>query len=418
MRWVFRAVFLILILIPVSVVGAAYMAIEDEPLIQRDVTLTPEEVQRAKKLLQEHDPRKLQNGEVKTMTVNQKDLSLASNYLVHLFGRGGSVVTVTDGYLLSKATFKLPKNPVGEFINIDLGMAQAHDLPHLSHLRIGQLAIPNWLAEKGLQLALNQAYAQSGTPTASDVIHNVAINRDQVQVTYQWNTKITDVVRSAMVSPEDQKRLKAYHQRLTQVTTNIGERTKVSLAALMKPLFALAQERSKTGDAIKENRAVILVLADYINGRGLRRLAPDSEHWPQPVRHKVTLAGRKDFSQHFIISAALSMEGGNLVSNAIGLMKEVDDSRGGSGFSFTDLGADKAGTRFGQQLTASTSASYLQRRLANVKYEQDFMPETSDLPEGLSEQEFAQRFGKVDSPRYTQVVAKIDRRVDGLALYQ
>ena len=374
MRWVFRAVFLILILIPVSIVGAAYMAIEKQPLIQRDVKLTPEEVQRAKKLFQEHDPRKLQDGQIKTMTVSQKDLSLASNYLVHLFGHGGSMVTVTDGYLLSKATVRLPKNPVGEYINVDLGVAETQDLPHLSHLRIGQLVIPKWFAEKGIQFALNQAYEQTDAPTAGKVIHNVAIDRDQVQVTYQWNTKITDVVRNAMVSSDDQERLKAYHQRLTQVTAAIGDRSKISLITLMKPLFALAQERSKTGNAIQENRAIILVLADYINGRGLRRIAPDSENWPQPIRHKVTLADRKDFSQHFIISAALAMEGGNLISNAIGLMKEVDDSRGGSGFSFTDLGADKAGTRFGQQLTDSTSASQIQQRLAQSIREQDFMP--------------------------------------------
>lgn len=418
MKWFFKLFAFILILLPVSVLAAVYFAIEDHPLVQRNVRLMPDEVQRAKTLFQEHDPRRLKDGEVKTMTVSQKDLSLASNYLIHLLGQGGSVVTVTDGYLVSKATVKIPKNPVGEYINVDLGMAQTRNLPHLSHLRIGQLVIPKWLAEKGLQVALNQAYDQTGAPPASDVIHNVAINRDQVQVTYQWNAKITDVVRSALVSPDDQERLKAYHQRLAQVTTKIGERSKVSLVTLIQPLFVLAQERSKNGDAVKENRAVILILTDYVNGRGLRRLAPDSEHWPQPIRHKVTLAGRKDFSQHFTISAALSMEGGNLVSDAIGLMKEVDDSRGGSGFSFTDLGADKAGTRFGQQVTTSASANHLQQRLASSVSEKDLMPEVSDLPEGLSEQEFVQRFGKVDSPRYTQVVAQIDRRVAELTLYQ
>lgn len=418
MRWVFRAVFLILILIPISVIGAAFLAIEDQPMVQRDVQLTPDEVQRAKTLFQEHDPRTLQNGEVKTMTISQQDLSLASNYLVHLLGGGGSVVTVTDGYLVSKTTVKLPKNPVGEYINVDLGLAQTRELPQLVHLRIGRLEIPIWIAEKGLQLALNQAYAETGSPTASEVIHKVAIHRNEIQVTYQWDANITDVVRNMLVSPDDQERLKAYHQRLTQIAANIGSRSTVSLVTLMQPLFALAQERSKTGDAVQENRAVVLVLSDYINGRGLRRLSPDSEHWPQPVRHKVTLAGRKDFSQHFIISATLSMEGGNLFSNAIGLMKEVDDSRSGSGFSFTDLGADMAGTRFGLQVTTPTSASHLQQRLANSVREQDLMPEVSDLPEGLSEPEFVQRFGGVDSPRYNQLVAKIDRRVAGLSLYR
>ncbi len=418
MRWVFRAVFLILILIPVSVVGAAYLAIEDQPMVQRDVQLTPNQVQRAKTLFLEHDLRTLQNGEVKTVTISQQDLSLASNYLVHLLGHGGSVVTVTDGYLVSKVTVRLPKNPVGEYINVGLGLAQTRDLPQLVHLRIGRLEIPIWIAEKGLQFALNQAYTETGSPIASEVIHHVAIHRNQIQITYQWDANITDVVRNVLVSAEDQERLKAYHQRLTQVTANIRTRSTVSLVTLIQPLFALAQERSKTGDAIQENRAVVLVLSDYINGRGLRRLAPDSEHWPQPVRHKVTLAGRKDFSQHFIISAALSMEGGNLVSNAIGLMKEVADSRGGSGFSFTDLGADKAGTRFGQHVTSQSSASDLQQRLARLTHEQDFMPEVSDLPEGLSESEFVQRFGGMDSPRYNQLIAKIDRRVASLSLYQ
>lgn len=418
MQLVFRAVFLIIILIPVSVVGAAYMAIEDHPLVQRDVRLTPDEVKRAKKLFQQHDPRTLKNGEIKTMAVSQQDLSLATNYLVHLFGKGGSVVTVTDGYLVSKVTVRLPQNPVGEYINVDLGVAETRDLPYLAHLRIGRLEVPQWLAKKGIQFALNQAYEETGSPTASEVIHNVAIDRDQVQVTYQWNANITEMVRGTLVSPEDQERLKAYHQRLTQVTANIGDRTKVPLVTLMQPLFALAQERSQSEDPVQENRAVVLVLSDYVNGRGLRRLAPDSEHWPQPIRHKITLAGRKDFSQHFIISAALSMEGGNLVSNAIGLMKEVDDSRGGSGFSFTDLGADKAGTRFGQQITSTNSALQLQQRLASSVREQDLMPQVDDLPEGMSESEFAQRFGKVDSPRYNQVVAKIDQRVAALSLYQ
>lgn len=418
MRWVFRAVFLILILIPVSVVGAALLAIEDQPMIQREARLTPNEVQRAKTLFQEHDPRKLQNGEVKTITISQQDLSLASNYLVHLLGHGGSVVTVTDGYLVSKATLKLPKNPVGEYINVDLGIAQARDFPQLAHLRVGRLEIPNWIAKKGLQLALNHAYDETGSPTASDLIHNVTIHRNQIQLTYQWDSNITNVVRNALVSPKDQLRLKAYHQRLTQVTTDIGARSTVSLVTLMQPLFALAQERSQTEDPVQENRAIVLVLSDYINGRGLRRIAPESEHWAQPVRHKVTLAKRKDFSQHFIISAALSMGGGNLMSNAIGLMKEVDDSRGGSGFSFTDLGADKAGTRFGQHITTSTSARSLQQRLASTLREQDLMPEVLDLPEGLTESEFLQRFGGIDSPRYNQVVAKIDQRVAGLRLYQ
>ncbi len=46
------------------------------------------------------------------------------------------------------------------------------------------------------------------------------------------------------------------------------------------------------------------------------------------------------------------------------------------------------------------------------------MPMVKDLPEGLAESEFLQQFGGLDSPRYYQMVAKIDHRVQALPLYQ
>ena len=117
MRFLFKLFVWVLILLPLPVLGGIYLCIEDHPLIQRDVRLTPDEVQRAKRLFQEHDPRKLKDGEIKTVSVSQRDLSLASNYLVHLLGRGGSVVTVKDGHLAAQATLQLPKNPLGAYVN-------------------------------------------------------------------------------------------------------------------------------------------------------------------------------------------------------------------------------------------------------------------------------------------------------------
>ncbi len=418
MKWLMKFVIVLIVLIPVSVLGGVYLAIEDRPLIEREVQLNPDEIQRAKHLFQEHDPRTLQDGMIKTMTVNQQDLSLALNYLVNLLGKGGARVTITDGHLATQATLQIPKSPLGKFLNVDVEIAQSTHDPRFKHLRIGQLPIPSWLAEQGLEMGLNQAYAASNVPKASEVIHAIALKNNQLHVTYQWDSKITDVVRNALVSQDDRQRLKAYHEKLTEVTHNIGPKVRVSLSQFLPPLFTLAQDRSKTNDAVAENRAVIVLLSTYINHRGLKRMVPEAEEWPQPIYHTVTLYDRRDFPQHFIISAAVSMAGGNLISNAIGVFKEVEDSRGGSGFSFSDLGADKAGTILGQRLTSSQHAGQLQERLARPLREEDLMPMVKDLPEGLSEAEFAQQFGNVDSPRYNQVVAQIDQRVAALNLYQ
>ena len=45
------------------------------------------------------------------------------------------------------------------------------------------------------------------------------------------------------------------------------------------------------------------------------------------------------------------------LSDVIGLYKEIEDSRGGSGFSFNDIAADRAGTRFGEKAVASEDSA-------------------------------------------------------------
>jgi hypothetical protein len=45
------------------------------------------------------------------------------------------------------------------------------------------------------------------------------------------------------------------------------------------------------------------------------------------------------------------------------------------------------------------------------------LPSMDGLPAGLSEAEFVGRFRDVDSEAYKQVLADIDRRIDGLALF-
>jgi hypothetical protein len=95
----------------------------------------------------------------------------------------------------------------------------------------------------------------------------------------------------------------------------------------------------------------------------------------------------------------------------------ADTRGGGSGFSFNDIAADRAGTRFGQR--AVQQAAALAERLATgTLREQDLMPAFDDLPEFLSETAFRQQFGSVGSPAYAEMLERIDRRIAGLGVLQ
>ena len=416
MRFLFKLILWLIILVPLALAGAFYLAIEQTPLVETHVRLTPGQIDRAKSILDQHDPRDLQDGEVKTITIGKRDLDLAINYFVYLIGQGGSVVELRDGSVTAQATVQLPKNPIGQYLNMDVGLHETSGIPTLEYLQIGRLPIPGWFANEAFKLAINTFYDKTGQRLGADLIQRVEVTNRNMSITYQWDSDITDVVRTNLVSAEDQDRLKLYNQQLVNVmSTGSGP---VKMINILRSLFHLAEERSTTGNAATENRAAIIVLAAYVGGHSLRRLVPQADSWPQAPKRDVRLQGRQDFAQHFMISASLSMAGGNIFSDAVGLMKEIDDSRGGTGFSFNDLCADKAGTRFGERVTAYSRASEIQTRVARSLVESDIMPRADDLPEHMSESEFKRRFGGVDSPRYNQMIAEIDRRVEQLPLYR
>jgi hypothetical protein len=179
------------------------------------------------------------------------------------------------------------------------------------------------------------------------------------------------------------------------------------------------QRSSEAGHAVEENQTALLVLTLYVNGQDLATILPAARDWPVPGPGHVTLGGRDDFAQHFTISAALSATSGSPLSDAVGLYKEVQDSRGGSGFSFNDIAADLAGSRFGEQATASdASAIALQRRVARATSDADLLPKVSDLPEFMPESEFKRRYGGIGAPAYNAMMRDIQQRLSALPLYQ
>jgi uncharacterized protein YfiM (DUF2279 family) len=221
-----------------------------------------------------------------------------------------------------------------------------------------------------------------------------------------------------LFSPADAGRLRAYQERLA--TAAALPALDSSLATLLQPLLALAETRSATSSPSDENRIALIARAFYVNGWPLAALTPEARDWPTAPRRSVTLRGRGDLAQHFTVSALIAAAAGGPLANAAGIYKEVDDARRGSGFSFSDLAADRAGTLFGLLSTRSAdSAKLLHSRLAATALrEDDMMPAITGLPDNLPEAEFARRFGGVGGPGYTSLAAEIERRLTQLPLFR
>jgi hypothetical protein len=319
-----------------------------------------------------------------------------------------------------QASLHLPAGTWNGWLNVTAGLHQTDGLPVLDDLQIGALPLPTWLGPPLWSAAVARLGLKDEWRLALDVFRGLHFQPRQLTLSYQLGADSAARIVAALVPPAEQERLKAYSDRLTDLAAQDPGADTRSLAAWIGPIFALARQRSRAAadtdaDARAENRAALVVLTLYANGKSLDSVLPAARQWPRPRPVRLTLAGRDDSPLHLLISAALVVEGSSALSQAVGLYKEVADSRGGSGFSFNDLAADRAGTRLGE--LALEQPQRLQQLLARGVSEADFMPRAADLPEAMPEPEFKRRFGGVSEPRYKAMLAEIDRRVGALAAF-
>ena len=119
------------------------------------------------------------------------------------------------------------------------------------------------------------------------------------------------------------------------------------------------------------------------------------------------LRGRHDLAQHFFVSAALAVTMDRQQSVALGLAKELADSRGGSGFSYVDLLADTAGANLAEAVVKGTRTP---AELLALTMTDDLLPPIADLPEGLSLSEWL-AVEKKTKKSHRQWLAEISRRL-------
>ncbi|MBZ9611738.1 hypothetical protein [Rheinheimera maricola] len=129
------------------------------------------------------------------------------------------------------------------------------------------------------------------------------------------------------------------------------------------------------------------------------------------------LSGRHDLAQHFLYSAAIKLISSAQLSTQIGNLKELmDAAAGGSGFSFVDLAADRAGIAFATQLDSLQHANL--PLYNSISFEQAIIPHLHDLPEGLTEQQLELQYGGHDGVGFKQLERDIMARIAALPLYR
>lgn len=193
-------------------------------------------------------------------------------------------------------------------------------------------------------------------------------------------------------------------------------------STLIRTAFTFAEENSSPSDAVMANKAAIVALGVILGDEQVARVAKrridlESMRELRSLRGRVTLRGRNDLARHFWVSAALAVLSDENRSMTVGIGKEMMDAApGGSGFSFIDLSANRAGILFATLATKDQkSAQRMQQRIRQGLGSDDFLPEIQDLPEGITSDQFQQIYGGLGGTETQRLVAEIERRLSTCA---
>jgi hypothetical protein len=301
---------------------------------------------------------------------------------------------------------------------------------HVERCRIGSLEIPYWILRSLGPLLATRLNHNPRTKPFLGAAKAIVVEPNALQLTYSC-LDLPVRLRQSLFGP-----LRASEELLVSTRTQIEgllllalSRQVVdaqpNLALCLKAAFTLARDRSIRRDPVVENQAAIFALGVLVGHPqvqeflGAALLDANEDAAPQPLQH-MTVQGRADWARHFCVSAAITLLSDETISDAAGQLKEELDGRpGGSGFSFADLLADRAGTTFACAATRDEQAARaLQERLAQDFRMEEIFPPAGDLPEGLSDAQMESRYGGVGGAGYRYVVEEIDRRIAACAAYR
>lgn len=392
--------------------------VSDTPELELDWSLTRDDIIRAKKIL--HEGAKTKPDEIATIELSHADLNLAANYLLNRYSKSVVQISLKENKLKFVVTTTLPDNRLGKYLNVTLrlGNEEGNQLPTITKFKAGKLLIPAKIAGFMINTAIKHSALNNYFILATHPIQGIKIDSEKITITYFSNLTTLIQARNVLTRTDNGSELSIYQQKIADIIAHHNGEWRLSLADLLKPLFEIAYLRSTPDNAIEENRLVIIAANDYVNKKETKQFLSTSKP-TQGKQYVAFLYKRSDLAQHFIGSAALTASVDDQVAKVVGEEKELSDAQGGSGFSFVDLAADKAGTRFGELATFSPeSARKLQLAMTKIKDYTDFMPDPRDLPEKMNEAEFKSRYESIDSVAYQELSKKIDARIAAIPLYK
>lgn len=427
MKRFFILMFVLLLILIGSPIAFIITNLQSTPIVTQRAASTPKDAARTKEILREI--RTLTESDSgRQIRLSEADMNGILAFSMRAVPSVRAQANVASNAIWLKMAADARRLPGGGWLNFQAIVRPSAKGLILGAARLGSLDLPAGIILPLLGYALDLVLGDQLGSVALQGVSSVAIENRVAVVGIGLDTaqrkaltqRAKQTVR-AVAGVSSPEQVRAAYMALDKAAMAGQLPRNGSVLKYIRFAMEQAHKRAEGGNDRDEIKAGLFALAIYCGHPKFQKIIGDV--LPKERLHKhsacvnTTLRGRRDLRQHFTISAGLKAAGDGSIAFAIGEFKELLDSNaGGSGFSFDDLAADRAGIRFAEVFLSST-AQQRERMLGRMDRESALIPNIEDLPSGLSKSEFKRRYGDVNAEAYKNLVSVIDRRIDGLQMF-
>ena len=412
-----------------------WLIVEEKPLPFEAAHVTSAEKRRLVRLIRSKSPRYLIEGQTQTLHLTEHDINVLLSWGLSLGSqnRKAKVSLERELVLLSVSIGLAPGGGKTRYLNLEMAGRSEIEREILNldidRCRLGSLEVPQWFLNLVSPVVTSKLrYGRLSKPFL-DATRAVAIEPDSIAVTYGPLHLASHGFREELFGPassgeEVLASTRAQVDHLLAIVSQSPGKQPV-FSECFENAFALARVRSIYGrDPVIENRAAIFSLGMLLGHPRVKEfLGPvyisQSNHAARRILSRVVLRDRFDWTKHFCVAAAIALFSDEIVSDAASLLKEqLDSDIGGSGFSFSDMLASRAGTTFALWATRDEEAARaMQDRIIRGFQIDEFFPPAADLPEGITNAELQTQYGGVGGEGYRRIIEEIERRIATCSAY-
>ncbi len=417
-----------------------FCLLDSHPLTVARHQLDAQSAQQGKQFLKRLHSTAYSNVSLRFINMNQDEM----NGLIALMQRALPQV-IANAQLGNDAiyvdlTIQLPLPNAFKYLNVSTKVLSSSDGIKLSRVNAGALSVDGDTLLSSLIWLVDVAVKDQLASQALAIIKTVKINQERVFILAEFDQNLLGMkneksmlmtIRDELGLLGDVNRIRSYYQSLVVFSRqfeNVQDKPNITVASFIRYLFEQVNSNlSKDPINVKEeNQAALTALALYFGTERFKLLVGEFEPLTKEderqrtyLQANTTLQGRVDLQKHFIYSIALQLFSTGYASDAIGEFKEfLDANQGGSGFSFADLQADRAGTRLAIILTQSKDIAMKAIALLKDIEDNTLLPSINGLEEGITAQHFTNEYKTVNSLAYKSMLEEIDTRLKTLPIYQ